>query len=521
MVSSNLLQVVTKSPIDKVMYGNPQVTFFKSVYKRASNFASNYIFRNINSNIDWGSTLRIKIPRDGDLLGGITIRIKLSDLKRKYFYFFQGNSVNADSGVGPGFNIGTHNLNSTAISSLKNYSAFEAGLPTANGSYTTDPQFTSFVNGIGSIIVREVSLIVGGKTIETLPGEWMFINNELHSNNNSKEMFYDSVYFNKTEFNPGETNVSNIDMVISVPFYFTRDSGLYLPIVAMFNENIELEIKLRTLEECLIRKYQNNEDPNTAPGNNGYYWFKSDDPVANQTPNVVLGMNGPRPYFSVDTGTKYNEDVVATIDTLDVIYKYYYLDDDEKDYFLTNTHNYIVPITQHMKSDYFTYQMDSEKYIDMEFRNAIRYFVFTIQRRDNLDDGDYFNFSYESKLKLQNSSILELYDNKKYILDMFNLEINNYDLLDKIPSKILNNIEFYNKFKNSSNILLYVYSFALYPNEVAPSGSFNFSKLHNQFIKLKLIDPSIFNNEELMVNIYVSSYNILSISEGLTGFRYY
>ena len=153
---------------------------------------------------------------------------------------------------------------------------------------------------------------------------------------------------------------------------------------AMFNENIELEIKLRTLEECLIRKYQNNEDPNTAPGNNGYYWFKSDDPVANQTPNVVLGMNGPRPYFSVDTGTKYNEDVVATIDTLDVIYKYYYLDDDEKDYFLTNTHNYIVPITQHMKSDYFTYQMDSEKYIDMEFRNAIRYFVFTIQRRDNI-----------------------------------------------------------------------------------------------------------------------------------------
>lgn len=90
MVSSNLLQVVTKSPIDKVMYGNPQVTFFKSVYKRASNFASNYIFRNINSNINWGSTLRIKIPRDGDLLGGITIRIKLSDLKRKYFYFFSG-----------------------------------------------------------------------------------------------------------------------------------------------------------------------------------------------------------------------------------------------------------------------------------------------------------------------------------------------------------------------------------------------------------------------------------------------
>ena len=32
----------------------------------------------------------------------------------------------------------------------------------------------------------------------------------------------------------------------------------------MFNENIELEIKLRTLEECLIRKYENNEDPNTA-----------------------------------------------------------------------------------------------------------------------------------------------------------------------------------------------------------------------------------------------------------------
>ena len=34
MVSSSLLQLHAKGPIDKVMYGNPQVTYFKNVYKR-------------------------------------------------------------------------------------------------------------------------------------------------------------------------------------------------------------------------------------------------------------------------------------------------------------------------------------------------------------------------------------------------------------------------------------------------------------------------------------------------------
>ena len=51
MVSSSLIQLFAKGPIDKVMYGNPQVTFFKCVYKRPTNFATQYVYKNFSGSV--------------------------------------------------------------------------------------------------------------------------------------------------------------------------------------------------------------------------------------------------------------------------------------------------------------------------------------------------------------------------------------------------------------------------------------------------------------------------------------
>ena len=86
----------------------------------------------------------------------------------------------------------------------------------------------------------------------------------------------------------------------------------------------------------------------------------------------------------------------------------------------------------------------------------------------------------------------------------------------------MNNIEFLTKFKNSSNVLIYAYSFSLFPNDTNPSGSLNFSQVKDQFIKLKLHNNlELDSNEKILFRGYYSSYNIFTIDEGLAGFRFY
>ena len=42
MVLGNLIQINAKGPEDVFLYGNPQITYFKEVYKKSTNFAINY-----------------------------------------------------------------------------------------------------------------------------------------------------------------------------------------------------------------------------------------------------------------------------------------------------------------------------------------------------------------------------------------------------------------------------------------------------------------------------------------------
>ena len=67
----SLLQLVAKGSQDNYLTGNPQISFFKYVYKRHTNYSLenrkiNYEGEAFANGI--GQTIDIKIPREGDLL---------------------------------------------------------------------------------------------------------------------------------------------------------------------------------------------------------------------------------------------------------------------------------------------------------------------------------------------------------------------------------------------------------------------------------------------------------------------
>ncbi len=215
----------------------------------------------------------------------------------------------------------------------------------------------------------------------------------------------------------------------------------------------------------------------------------------------------------------------------------FHIDENQKIQFLSKRNTYLVPVIKKIEDERFTYVENTIQQIPLELRNPVRYIAFVLQRERNIEDGDVFNYTkLHSVIKNKygnddGGNILELADTQiNNVLDEFNLSVENVDILDSIPSKVLNNIELFSKFKNNSNALVYVYSFALFPNDINPSGSLNFSQVKDQLIKLRLhtglstgtnnSQTVLFDNERLVFRGFYSSYNVLTIDEGMVGYRF-
>jgi len=73
-----LLQLVAYGAQDVYLTGNPQITFFKVVYRRHTNFALETIRNTFNAKPAFGGTTTVTIERSADLVSKTYLRIVLS-----------------------------------------------------------------------------------------------------------------------------------------------------------------------------------------------------------------------------------------------------------------------------------------------------------------------------------------------------------------------------------------------------------------------------------------------------------
>jgi len=67
-MGGGLLQLVAYGAQDVYLTGNPQITFFKVVYRRHTNFALESIEQTFNGSVGWGNRVTSTISRNGDLI---------------------------------------------------------------------------------------------------------------------------------------------------------------------------------------------------------------------------------------------------------------------------------------------------------------------------------------------------------------------------------------------------------------------------------------------------------------------
>ena len=127
-MAGGLMQLVAYGAQDIYLTGNPQITFFKIVYKRHTNFASEAIEQTFTGNIGFGQKLSCQITKNGDLITKIYLKIKLK------------------------------------------------------GSTVTDGKW-AWVGMLGYSIIDYIEMQVGGTAIDRQYGEWLNIWHELTHDN--------------------------------------------------------------------------------------------------------------------------------------------------------------------------------------------------------------------------------------------------------------------------------------------------------------------------------------------------
>ena len=180
-MGGGLMQLVAYGAQDIYLTGNPQITFFKVVYRRHTNFSMETIKQTFNGNVASGSTVNATISRNGDLV-------------HKLY------------------------LNSTSDNIVH-----------------------------GSAIIDNVELEIGGQRIDRHYQEWMNIWNEL-STPESKAIALKSM-----QGDIGTSSVDGVKGMVQIPlqFWFCRNPGLALPLIALQYHEVKVKIKLGTVTGSL------------------------------------------------------------------------------------------------------------------------------------------------------------------------------------------------------------------------------------------------------------------------------
>ena len=405
-MGGGLLELAAKGGQDVYLICNPQITFFKKVYKRHTNFSLEYNKFHFEGDADFGVTTKIIVPKKGDLVKNIFL---------------------------------------------------EVDLPSPD---STNERRSRYVNYIGYALIDYIELYIGGTRIDRLTGEWMYIYNELSIKQDKKRGYNEMIGGKSFEGYSILTGNREGIYIIPLNFWFNKDTGLALPLVALQYHEVEIKIKFNDFNKL---------------------WVSNDGeaPIGN---------------------FKINECQIGI--------EYVYLDTKERKMFAQSNHEYLIKQTQYSLNNNIL-KNEKNRTIQLNFFHPIIELVWVVQNKSKLipknnGGNDYFNYS-----KTDNYPFKDTIKSAK-------IKLNGADRTTEMTAKEL---RFYIPIEKHTSIpdnFIYVYSFAINPESFQPSGSCNFSRFDNAQLEIEFEDDI----EDSQVKIFALNYNVLRISKGMGGLAY-
>lgn len=506
MPQAGLLELVAHGVQDIYLIGNPQITFFKTIYKRHTNFSMEAFQISYDAKPSWGKRTTFTINRYADLMYTMIVEIDIPKIYSKYTYDSQWSGSQTD------FNT-----------------------PDAVGNI-------SWVNNTGHAAVLYYDLKIGGQLIDRHYSEWMEIWTQL-TQSESKKRGLDQLL--NRNYNLETTSIAQT-VYIPLQFWFCRNIGLALPLIALQYHDVELEVNFRPLEQ--MTTFGSNLYYNaTSNGSNiltltnlydgipalkesdiqgriivfpdgAHYYISPDatiisgqdgslaDPytivMVRTIPDIAIYKNVTvyiKPNGILDTS--YNTDIVEVRLYID----YIYLDTIEQREFANAKHRYLIEQVQYSGSESIDPDTTTKR-MKLVFNLPVKEIFWVNQLDSVFTMNDLFNYSNSIVTAVPPDNIIASAQITINGIERFSLRNADYFRL----------IQPYQKHTRSPNGFFYVYSFSVKPEEHQPSGCSNFSKLDSKELFLN-IKP---NTGKQQVRVYALNYNILRIMSGMGGLAF-
>ena len=530
-MAGGLMQLVAYGAQDVYLTGNPQITFWKVTYRRHTNFAMESIEQTFNGQADFGRRVTCTISRNGDLAYRTYLQITLPE-------------------IGQG-------LNTTG---------------------TTDV-YARWLDFPGEQLISQVEVEIGGQRIDRQYGDWMHIWCQLTLSKEQERGYYKMIgnttqltYICDPDFAEvdGPCSADGIRQVcaprralpettlyVPLQFWFCRNPGLALPLIALQYHEVKINLDIRNIEECL--------------------W-------------AVDRLDG--------TGEKITNAYKQSLAAASLFVDYIFLDTDERRRMAQNPHEYLIEQLQFTGDESVG---SSSNKIKLNLNHPCKELIWVVQPDANVDycssvakstelnkllGAQPFNYTdafdalpnalhaFGGKNAIStsggttsnafinasgmfqdpfandvatsgavasgwggatNSTDSGVSDAGTFVLaetalDMHcwgenpvvvaKLQLNGQDRFSEREGTYFDLVQPFQHHTRAPDTGINVYSFALRPEEHQPSGTCNFSRIDNATLQLVLSNATVSGVSTAKVRVYAVNYNVLRIMSGMGGLAY-
>ncbi len=457
------------------LINNPQMTYFKAVYKTHPNFI---VFNTEIAFIGqphFNNIITFNIPKAGDLLTRIFIEVQMPVL------------VSANS--------------------------------------SSDP--ISWVNSIGHALIEYADIEIGGLLIERLHGEWLEIRSELWLAEAQQAQY--NIMVGKRH--PLEAHNRARKYIIELPFFFAKNYANALYLVGLFNYEAKITIKLRAFSQLwtfLPPRYMTGTKSGTtitattpfltSDVGKRVVWANDGDTADSvTTDSTITAVN----YNQATVGTSSTistartfrleiNDVARTteIQNLRIYGEYVCLDTEERRHFGTTTQTQLIELVAQIgTTDYKRGQRTLNVSLN-SFKLAVKEIIIVCHLMAASTDNDHFNYAATRNHYGYNS------DDNNDPIDTVSLHIAGHFAIEDVPAT---NVRQWTHLKYHTraapNRYIYVIPMSLFPESMQSSGFVNFSNSDDKTLVVK------FNaaQPDTHVRVYATNYNLLQYMNGMAG----
>jgi hypothetical protein len=199
------MQLVAYGAQDIYLTGNPMITYFKVVYRRHTNFAMESIVQTFNGSVGFNNRVTALISRNGDLVSGMTL---------------------------------------------------EATLPATVAS-------SRWTDDVGHHLIKQVDVEIGGQLIDRHYADWLEIWAQLTVPASKKQGYREMIGQDTRDQLGQPLGLQGLPAIVAakdarklyipLQFWFCRNIGLALPLIALQYHEVKVNIQFETSANLLVQ----------------------------------------------------------------------------------------------------------------------------------------------------------------------------------------------------------------------------------------------------------------------------